>query len=218
MSRAGRIVRALVGLLLAAALGYLGHSGWAAWRHAEAAHQPGPVDIGFSKDMAVHHDQAILMAVLAQPRAGPAVQAIANGILLAQSNQIGAMRGWLQLWGETPAPTPEMAWMAGAHIHSAMCLPGANGHDGHPHMPGMALPEELNALWASHGDDFDVRFLQLMIRHHQGGIDMARYTANRATLPVVRQAAEVMVMEQVKDIAQMQRLLAHHGAPMLAFP
>lgn len=218
MSPAARRSLRLAGLLLAGLIGYAGHTAWLAWQATETARLPGPVDIGFSKDMAVHHDQAILMAVLAQPRAGPAVKALADGILLSQSSQIGAMRGWLQLWGETPDATPEMTWMAGAHVHSDMCLPGANGHQGHLHMPGMALPEELNALWARTGDAFDVHFLQLMIRHHQGGIDMARFTAERAHLAPVRQAAEVMVMEQVKDIAQMQRLLAHQGAPMLAFP
>ena len=48
-------------------------------------------------------------------------------------------------------------------------------------MPGMASPEELNELWTKSGKEFDVLFLQLMIRHHQGGVMMARYAALHGT-------------------------------------
>lgn len=85
-------------------------------------------------------------------------------------------------------------------------------------MPGMASPEELTDLWGRSGDIFDVLFLQLMIRHHQGGIDMARHAATYATLEAVRDTARVMVLQQVQDIALMQRLLSQHRASMLPFP
>ncbi len=206
--------------LLAFVVGCLGYLAVSKLRAALGAGAPGPVDTGFSKDMAVHHDQAILMATLAQGRAGPAVKAIADSILIGQSMQIGAMRGWLQLWGESAEATASMDWMAMGHAHDVICKQdGAvrNSAQRSP-MPGMASPEELTDLWGRSGDIFDVLFLQLMIRHHQGGIDMARHAATYATLEAVRDTARVMVLQQVQDIALMQRLLSQHRASMLPFP
>lgn len=182
--------------------------------------QPSAVDIGFSQDMAIHHDQAILMANLAQTRAGPAVKAIADAILLSQSVQIGTMRGWLQLWGEPAAATTPMQWMPGHHTPAAH----NNNKEAQQHhsyasaMAGMASPKELIELWRLSGDAFDIRFLQLMTRHHEGGIAMARHAAENGKLEPLREIAEVMVVEQVKDISQMQRLLEGHGAELLPFP
>ena len=47
-------------------------------------------------------------------------------------------------------------------------------------MPGMATEDELANLRALSGTAFDVEFLRLMIRHHQGGLDMAQYAAEHA--------------------------------------
>lgn len=180
-----------------------------------AAGTPNAVDVGFCQDMAVHHDQAVLMANLAQTRAGPAVKAIADAILLSQSVQIGTMRGWLQLWGEPPAADSPMGWMS-----------ASGQHDQHTHhqlekasdMPGMASAEEMLELWRLSGDAFDILFLQLMTRHHEGGVAMARHAAEHGKLKPLREIAEVMLVQQIQDISQMQRLLQHHNAELLPYP
>lgn len=162
--------------------------------------QPGAADVGFSQDMAVHHDQALLMADLAVSRGGPAVRGIANTILTSQAQEAGQLRGWLQLWGRPATDAHPMAWMGGSG-HGA---PTASA--GHL-MPGMATPQQLTTLYSSSGRRFDDQFLRLMIAHHRGGIAMARAAQRRADLPPVRYAARAMQVEQAQDIAQMSALL-----------
>ena len=58
------------------------------------------------------------------------------------------------------------------------------------------------------GARFDRLFLQLMIRHHRGGIEMAADARKHAALAVVREAAATMLVEQVEDIATMRSLLS----------
>ena len=129
---------------------------------------PGAVDVGFSRDMAAHHLQGVEMANLATDHSeDPAVRGLAFDIATTQTNQVGRMQGWLALWGYSPTGGDAMAWMghdmAGMHM-SAGTL-----------MPGMATEEELANLRSLQGTAFDVEFLRLMIRHHQGGLEMAQY-------------------------------------------
>ena len=178
--------------------------------------RPGPVDVGFAQDMATHHDQAVLMANLALTRGDQAVQGIADSILTNQSEEIGQLRGWLQLWGRSIADPHPMSWMpAGAIGMSAQQMAQMQQSDA---MPGMATPLQLAALYARTGKQFDVLFLQLMIRHHQGGIEMAHYAEVHATLDAVRTAATAMRAEQVQDLALMQPLLAADGGSQLPTP
>lgn len=177
-----------------------------------ATRVPGPVDVGFSQDMGTHHQQAVLMSTLADSRAGPAVKAVAAAVLASQSQELGALRGWLSLWGMPVESTSPMAWMP-SHGPSG----GAPGMSmaSSPPMPGMATPEELTTLWSKSGPDFDVLYLQLMIRHHQGGVAMAGYASQHADLDVVRQAAQAMRFQQAEEIGQMRALLrTEHAAPL----
>ena len=176
---------------------------------------PGAVDIGFSQDMATHHDQAVLMANLAITRGGPAVRAIGDSILTVQSQEIGQLRGWLELWGKPIADPTPMAWMPGsADIDMTGMAVVPDGTS----MPGMASPTQLVTLYRLSGTQFDVLFLQLMIRHHQGGIEMAHYAELHAKLSAVRNAATAMRVEEVQDIAVMQLLLKADGAKELPAP
>lgn len=221
--RRKRLAAAAVALVIPGAFtaGYLTNqpTDTSAARHSAApdiaARRPSGVDVGFCQDMAVHHDQAILMANLAQTRGGPAVKAIADAILLSQSVQIGTMRGWLQLWGEPPAADTPMKWMPHGDVsqqHVNHQLEQASD------MPGMASAEEMLELWRLSGDAFDILFLQLMTRHHEGGVAMAQYAAEHGKLKPLREIAEVMLVQQMQDISQMQRLLEHHGAELLPYP
>lgn len=202
-------------LLSALAVGYAGGARWGGDKPAWEVQVPGPVDVGFSQDMAVHHDQAVLMAGLAAQRGGITTKAIADSILRGQSQQIGTLRGWLQLWGEPATALIPMQWAAGDRVALQTQQSRAQGHEV---MAGMASPQEMLSLWGKRGDEFDVLFMQLMIRHHLGGIDMARYAAEHGQLEAVQQIARVMMVQQVEEVAQMQRLLALHGAQELPYP
>jgi uncharacterized protein (DUF305 family) len=173
------------------------------------------VDVGFAQDMAAHHLQAVEMANVArQKTADPAVRQLAFDIESTQLEQVGRMKGWLSLWGQ-PEQSPDgqhMAWMAmsGEHQHGAS--PGSTQA---ATMPGMATQEELAKLRSLSGTDFDVYFLQLMLRHHQGGAPMAQFAAQHATQSAVRTLADNMLRAQTSEAELMKSMLAErHAQPL----
>ena len=175
------------------------------------------VDAGFSRDMARHHLQGVEMANLAPERSqDDDVRRLAFDISSTQTNQAGRMQGWLTLWGLPLSGGEPMAWM------------GDSGHAGHDMagmgltssglMPGMATENELAHLRGLSGTAFDVEFLRLMIRHHQGGKDMAEYGAGHADLPAVRDLARSIVQSQTAETNLMAQMLTDRGGTPLPAP
>lgn len=173
------------------------------------------VDAGFSRDMSRHHLQGVLMANLAPDRSeDPEVTQLAFDIAATQTNQAGRMEGWLSLWGLPPSAGETMSWMtsmsAGGSGHSMDMAQGAP-------MPGMATQDELDNLRSLRGTAFDVEFLRLMIRHHQGGKEMAVYAAEHADEAAVRRLADTIADTQTAEVTTMARMLgARGGAPLPA--
>ncbi len=163
------------------------------------------VDAGFARDMATHHDQAVQMAqVVRDNSTDPAVRLLAYDIETGQLAQIGQMHGWLDAWGQTgQSAIPQMAWMG----HS---VPAGQM------MPGMATPAELAKLRGLRGKAMDVYFLQLMIRHHKGGLEMAQYGAAHASTPYVRTMASAIVSAQQNEVVTMEQMLRERGAQPLS--
>ena len=176
----------------------------------------GSVDVGFCQDMAQHHLQGIQMANIARDRStDPEVRQLAFDIASTQLEQVGRMKGWLMMWNEHEQNVSGvyMAWMndSGVHGHGAT-TPEA----GKPLMPGMAVTDELTKLRTMPaGRDFDVYFLQLMLRHHTGGAPMAEYAATRASQPFVRTLADNMLKSQSAETDLMKDYLAERGAAPL---
>jgi uncharacterized protein (DUF305 family) len=170
------------------------------------------VDAGFARDMSTHHSQAAEMAqVVRDNGSDPAIRLLAFDIETQQLGQIGQLRGWLQTWGLTPqSDVPPMAWMSGGHAT-------AGGHAlaaGDP-MPGMATTAELAKLRSLSGKALDVYFLQLMIRHHRGGLEMAQYGAAHAAEPYVRDlASKIVIAQQAEVVTMEQQLRARGGTPL----
>lgn len=169
------------------------------------------VDAGFSRDMAVHHLQGVEMANVAlEGSENPEVRQLAFDISSTQTNQTGRMQGWLSLWGVSPTGGEPMAWLgAGGHGH-AMADGGL--------MPGMATEEELAELRSLSGAAFDVEFLRLMIRHHQGGREMAEYAAEHAEVPAVARLARTIAETQTAETGTMGDMLAARGGTPLPEP
>ena len=218
--RAGRgLVVALVAVI-AVALVALG-GGLAVALGIGRTDEPGTtsVDAGFARDMSTHHVQAVEMANLAQTRSSdPQVQQLAFDIASTQNNQVGRMRGWLSLWGlPLKGDGAVMSWMGGGGhgMHDMAAMQQAEQR-GVP-MPGMASEADLTQLRSLTGTPFDVLFLQLMIRHHQGGTDMAGYGAAHAQEPAVRDLATTIAETQTAEVTTMEQMLrAKGGAPLPA--
>ncbi len=174
------------------------------------------VDAGFARDMSRHHQQGVEMANLALERSeDPAVRSLAFDISSIQTNQAGRMEGWLSLWGLRPSGGEVMAWMADDGGHAGHSMPGTG--DGAA-MPGMATEEELAGLRELSGTAFDVEFLRLMIRHHQGGLGMAEYAAEHADVQAVRRLAATIAATQTAETATMTDLLTERGVTPLPAP
>jgi len=155
-----------------------------------------PEDTGFMQHMIVHHGQALDMAKLVKDRTNnPDVVAAAGRIEASQADEIGFMKNWLAERGE-PIEDPAMA-----------------GHGEHMHMmmKGMASPDEMKALAAAKGGDFDRMFLTLMIAHHQGAVDMVKELFDEdgtAADPVLFQFVSDVDSEQSGEIKRMDKVLA----------
>ncbi|MEE2033761.1 DUF305 domain-containing protein [Rhodococcus chondri] len=179
----------------------------------------GSVDVGFAQDMTVHHNQAIEMAAVALTNSDDQyVRNLSYDILTTQQNQVGQMQGWLTLWGQPPLPSGQyMAWMTetGEHGHASGEAAHAAGGDGVGAMPGMASAEDLAELRAARGTELDVLFLQLMLRHHEGGLPMMEYGAQYASITAVRNLAQTMVNTQTGESELMTTMLAERGAEPL---
>ncbi|GGM34909.1 DUF305 domain-containing protein [Longimycelium tulufanense] len=177
----------------------------------------GSVDVGFSQDMSVHHLQAVQMAGWVRGRTeDPAIRQLAYDIETSQLEQVGRMKGWLSLWDRSELPTgPPMRWMIDdpGHGHGAGTPNAAASR-----MPGMATPEELGRLRSLSGKELDTYFLQLMLRHHQGGVPMMEYAAELAGQPVVRNIADRMLQTQSQEAETLKKLLAERGAQPLPAP
>lgn len=161
-------------------------------------------DVGFARDMSVHHQQAVEMAFIMRDRtSGEAVRRLAYDIINTQANQRGMMLGWLEMWGRAKSsPGPPMAWMG----HTV--TPRGDG----ALMPGMATRAELDALRVAKGRDAEVRFLRLMTAHHRAGAEMAQAAADAAGTDEIRNLAAGMVLGQRSEIALMADMLKERGA------
>ncbi|MFE1168793.1 DUF305 domain-containing protein [Nocardiopsis sp. NPDC058789] len=159
-------------------------------------------DAGFLRDMSTHHAQAVDMALLVMDRTDDVeVHTIATDMARTQQAQIGMMQGWLSSWGLTArASEPPMTWMA-AHDHG-----GGEGVVPET-MPGWATEEEMVRLTDAEGEEAEVLFLELMIAHHLGGIDMAEAEVELGNEDLVTTFAQGMVDAQQSEVDNMERLL-----------
>ncbi|MFG3552420.1 DUF305 domain-containing protein [Streptomyces sp. NPDC047725] len=176
------------------ASGHAGHTASApASPSASAPGQQGrhnAADVAFAQGMIPHHRQAVEMAGLAPERARSAeVKKLAADIKKAQDPEIRTLSGWLTSWGEdVPAE-------------------GAMDHSLHGGMDGMMTDAEMKELAAARGEAFDTAFMEMMIKHHEGAVDMAgTEQADGVHGPARKMAAEI-ITSQSAEIEQMNKLL-----------
>lgn len=171
------------------------------------------VEIGFSQDMTAHHEQALIMVQRLDSGVDPTVRRLAQQIADAQRMEIGTMLGWLRLANASPDSTHPMAWMtadaAAAHDHSMPAMTGTS-------MPGMATQAELDSLAAARGKAAEVLFLQLMLRHHRGGVAMAQAADRLLASGPVKEAARGMITAQSQESGLMTIMLAQRDAQPLS--
>lgn len=162
-------------------------------------------DAGFARDMATHHQQAVEMSYIVRDRTkDEEIRRLAYDIAQTQANQRGMLLGWLDLWElpKVPEKAP-MEWMGMGDMP-----PGEDG----ALMPGMATNTELKKLGKLNGRAAEVRYLQLMIKHHKGGVHMADGCVDRCEVGAEVRLARGMVESQESEIELMADLLSARGA------
>ena len=165
-----------------------------------------PGDVQFMQHMLVHHGQAVDMVFLLQAHGdGPQIKRLGQRIALSQAAEMALMRDWLTDRGQPLAMADSHA---GHGMHHAM--PMAAADDVAP-MPGMLTPNQMKTLAAARGPAFDRLFLEGMIQHHQGALDMVETLMaqpDAAQDPMLSDFATSVVADQSAEILRMQSLLS----------
>ncbi|ATW46896.1 DUF305 domain-containing protein [Streptomyces peucetius] len=151
--------------------------------------QHNTADAAFAKGMIPHHRQAVDMADLAPSRAESAeVKKLAEQIKKAQDPEIRTLSGWLTSWGEeVPAE-------------------GATDHSAHG-TGGMMTAEQMDQLENSSGKAFDTAFMEMMIKHHEGAVAMAKTEQADGADEPAKKMAGAIITSQTAEITRMNKLL-----------
>ena len=148
-------------------------------------------DVAFAQAMIAHHQQAIEMAEVAEDparQAGPEVLDLAARVKAAQAPEVETMAGWLTSWGEP------------------VQMDTVDGHEA-TSMTGMMSTDDVDALATMTATEFDDMWLNTMIEHHTGAIQMATDIQADGTNPDVKALAEQIVHAQQAEIDEMNTLL-----------
>ena len=152
-------------------------------------------DVNFLKGMIIHHQQAIVMSRLANKRTNnKTIIDLANRIDVSQDDEINFMESWLKSRKEI---MPKISHDHDMHMDMDM------------DMVGMATPQQLKSLENSESTDFDRLFLQLMIAHHDGALEMVedlkKYPGS-ANDPLLSEFVSDLVNDQSVEIERMNSI------------
>jgi len=159
-------------------------------------------DVDFATNMIPHHQQAVEMAAMVPDRStNPAVIKLAADISAAQGPEIETLKVFLVQWkqgGDTPAPseTPD------GPDHQ-----GHGGMDPSMNMQGMVDAAAIANLASLKGPEFDKSWMQAMIAHHEGAIEMANAEIAGGANVDAKNLAQQIVTAQQGEITQMKQML-----------
>lgn len=204
MRRSTRLLLGIVSALSLAACSHdSGHDDSGSSSRIDEAEEFNQADVDFATDMIQHHAQALVMVDLTAGRELSAeLTAIAEQIQMAQAPEIETMVDFLDEWDQ-PIPETVRDHVNGGHgdDHGDMVEP-------HGDMPGMASADDLESLEQAEGAAFEQRWIELMIEHHEGAVEMSRDEQADGEYPAAIELAETIETAQREEIEQMEDLLA----------
>lgn len=163
-------------------------------------------DLLFVHHMIVHHEQAVVMSSMAPARTNrDQFIRFARYVKRAQAAEIDLMQSLLELAADRGLEVPD------------------HGLHGDPPMAGMLSTAQMNALAAARGAEFERLWLEGMILHHQGALDMALLQQRQQLENVRRPYAigvlvEDILVEQRAEITKMRAWLSEWGSRNPAQP
>ena len=174
-------------------------------------------DVAFATDMIQHHAQALSMVDLTMDRPlDPEVEALAEHIRAAQAPEIEQMVDWLTSWGEDVPETVrdhanashDMSDMDGSDMGDDMADDMGDDMGGmDPDMPGMMSAADMDALASASDEEFQDMWLEMMIEHHEGAVEMAETERSEGRFEDAVDLAGSIIDSQSEEIATMQDLL-----------
>ncbi|URD53421.1 DUF305 domain-containing protein [Chroococcidiopsis sp. CCNUC1] len=150
-------------------------------------------DLRFIDAMRLHHRGAIAMAKEAQLKSKrPEIKKLASDIIVAQNREENELLGkWRQQW--YPQASKE---------------PVAYGGKDKPVVPMTKQQQQSMSMMMDLGTadaQFDLRFMNAMIAHHEGAVMMAQDALQKSKRPEIKQLANEIVTSQQKEITQMKQ-------------
>jgi uncharacterized protein (DUF305 family) len=149
-------------------------------------------DLRFIDGMAVHHQGAVVMAEEALTKAQhPELKKLAQDIIAAQNSEISQMKEWRTAWYPQADSTP-MAY----HAQMGHMMPMSDEQK-----QGMMMNQDLGSADA----EFDLRFINAMLPHHEGALMMAQDALSKSQRPEIKKLAQAILTSQQQEIAQMKQ-------------
>lgn len=149
-------------------------------------------DLRFIDGMMLHHQGAINMSEAAlQNSQRPEVKDLAQNIIAAQKGEIAQMQQWRQAWYPDASAEPIM-------------YDASMGHT-------MAMSDEMQSSMRMDGDlgksdgEFDLRFINGMIPHHDGALVMAQQALKNSDRPEIQQLSKDILSTQEAEIDLMKQ-------------
>ena len=146
-------------------------------------------DVAFATNMIPHHKQAVdLSAMVPERSTNAGLVALAQQISAAQQPEINVMKVFLVQWNENPDSN--------------------SGHGGHGNaMQGMVDAATMTKLESLTGAKFDKLWLESMISHHQGAIEMAKAEIANGDNVDAKNLAKNIVTTQEAEVGQMKQMV-----------
>lgn len=172
---------------------------------ASHSHDVGPAgatyDLRWLDAMVQHHTGALRMSEFVFNIGHPGVGALANGIWRGQAREIKAMAQWRKAW-YPEAPVYPVALRPGGDPNSMSSLERMGAAQIQMMQIMGSNPTKANRLgW----------FLEGMIAHHGGALQMAHDALNKSSDTTVRRLAREIIVAQRAEIIELRRMLHLEG-------
>ena len=165
-------------------------------------------DVAFSSDMIQHHAQALAMVDLTLQRdLDPEVQQLAEEIRAAQGPEIETLSDWLSDWDEEVPETMRDHTNAGHDNDDVSGDMEGMDDDSEADMPGMMSADDMQALEDASDAEFQAMWLDMMVEHHEGAVEMAKTEIDDGEYKPAVDLAKSIVTSQTGEIETMKGLL-----------
>ncbi len=149
-------------------------------------------DLRFLDGMTPHHEGAVTMAQEAlQKSQRPEIKQLAQAIIDAQQKEIAQMKEWRTAWYPNASATPMMYSSEMGHTM--------------PMSEEMKSNMMMNVDLGAADEQFDLRFINAMLPHHEGALTMAKEALQKSDRPEVKEMAQNIITSQQQEIAQMKQ-------------